>query len=385
MTTVTAEQAPALSRQISDGVRRLPSLTSLRWFAATLVFLHHTKPFLVGSTGMGLYNHVGAQGSVGVSFFFILSGFVLAWAYRPDDTSRAFWRRRIARIVPAYWAACVIAVILRMVVDGKTANGQIATTLFPFTLLQSWVPSSKAYFGGNGVSWSLSDEALFYALFPLLIVAAMRLGRTRMLQLGAVLAAVAILLPLTLRPHAGVLLWLVYIFPPTRLLEFTVGIVLCLALRSGVRLRVPPVAALGLAAAAYVAAGFAPPYAQSVAITIIPFALLIFACAEADLTPTARPAFLQRPTLIRLGQWSFCFYLVHAMVLGRFQTYLTDHPHLSLGTRYSLIAAAYLLAIGCAYVLFRCVEYPLERRIRHGGTATPPEEAHGHQQGAALV
>jgi peptidoglycan/LPS O-acetylase OafA/YrhL len=378
MATVTEQRETAVSRlrQTTYG-QRLPSLTSLRWLAATLVFLHHTRPFLVGSSAMGIYDRVGAQGAAGVSFFFILSGFVLAWAYRRGDTIRAFWRRRVARIVPAYWAACLIALVLRVVIDGKTSHGQIATTLFPFTLLQSWVPSGKVYFGGNSVSWSLSDEVLFYALFPVLIVAIVRLGRTRLLQLAAVLAGAAILLPLVLRPTSdpGVRQWAAYIFPPTRLLEFAIGIMLCVALRSGVRLRVPPLAALALAAAAYLAGGFAPSYAQWVAVTLIPFALLIFACAEADLTRPAGRGLLQRPALIRLGQWSFCFYLVHQMVTGRFQPYLTDHPHLALSTRYGLIAAAYVLAIGAAYLLFRFVEYPLERRIRHGSTATPPDEA----------
>lgn len=45
----------------------------------------------------------------GVSFFFILSGFVLVWSFRSSDTPGEFYRRRFARIVPAYVAMCVVA------------------------------------------------------------------------------------------------------------------------------------------------------------------------------------------------------------------------------------------------------------------------------------
>jgi peptidoglycan/LPS O-acetylase OafA/YrhL len=44
--------------------------------------------------------------------------------------------------------------------------------------------------------------------------------------------------------------------------------------------------------------------------------------------------------------------------------------------RGSLLLAAYLAATLIAYLLFRFVEFPLERRIRHGGRATPPAEVH---------
>src|SRR6478752_7231975 len=86
----------------------LPALTGLRFVAALLVVLFHYQ-FLV--PGLAQSAVPGARviqaGFVGVSIFFVLSGFILAYTYLdPDGTMRstvsAFWHARFARIYPAY-------------------------------------------------------------------------------------------------------------------------------------------------------------------------------------------------------------------------------------------------------------------------------------------
>ena len=73
---------------VTHMTKRLDSLTSLRWFAASAVFLRHA----------GVQLGLGPQGATGVSFFFILSGFVLSRATSGPPDARAFYRRRAARI-----------------------------------------------------------------------------------------------------------------------------------------------------------------------------------------------------------------------------------------------------------------------------------------------
>jgi peptidoglycan/LPS O-acetylase OafA/YrhL len=107
-----------------------------------------------------------------------------------------------------------------------------------------------------------------------------------------------------------------------------------------------------------------------VAVTLIPFALLIFACAEADLD--GRRTVLRNPVLIRLGQWSFAFYLVHQLVTRT--TEKIANIQQSTAWHAAVLVGSYLASIVAAYLVFRFVEHPFERRIRHGGTATPPEE-----------
>lgn len=84
---------------------RLDSLTGLRALAAAVVFLDHVPPLLSGHLA-GAESHIGVQGAIGVTFFFALSGLVLQWSARDRDTVRAFYRRRAARVYPAYAVAC---------------------------------------------------------------------------------------------------------------------------------------------------------------------------------------------------------------------------------------------------------------------------------------
>jgi peptidoglycan/LPS O-acetylase OafA/YrhL len=352
----------------SDRSRRLPSLTSLRWFAASAVFLSHAERLFAGTSLGPVFAKIAPQGVTGVSFFFILSGFVLTWSHRPGEPARSFYLRRFARVVPAYWVMCVVALIVPPLTYNPIESlHDLATRVLPLTLLQSWVPSRPFYFGGNSVSWSLSDEVFFYALFPLVVGPLLALStraRTAVLA-GALL--VAALIPVFVHD-----VWVIFVNPVFRFTEFIIGVCLCAQLVSGVRLRIPVSIAATAALAAYLAGGLAPGRLMLSAVTVLPFALLIFAAAEADLTGrTARV--LHSPTLVRLGQWSYSFYLVHALVISAFVR-AADGRAEGAGGRLVVLVAAYGAAIAAAFALFRLVEHPLEKRIRHGRSAVPQEE-----------
>lgn len=104
---------------------RLDSLTGVRFFAAMLVFGFHALHYVSGL-------EVFSAGMVGVSLFYILSGFVMAWTAREDDRPSLFYRRRFARIYPAFIAAWLVSLALLLV-----SGNLMAWDALPPTLLQA--------------------------------------------------------------------------------------------------------------------------------------------------------------------------------------------------------------------------------------------------------
>jgi peptidoglycan/LPS O-acetylase OafA/YrhL len=352
--------APSAAPPNAATPSRLDSLTGIRALAAFAVFAHHAHSALIASPGLG---HLTRQGSSGVAFFFVLSGFVLTWSSRPDDTKTSFYRRRIARILPLYLLAWWGGVGLNLVTGEQPLVHQLPA-LFG---LQAWVPSDQVHFAGNAVLWSLSCEAFFYLCFPLVIGRLRGLGtRAAAVLLGGVLA-VAIGLPVLLHPTtgSGIRYWLMYLFPPTRFLEFVAGVLLALLVSRGAVSRVPLWPACTLAALVYLLAGWAPMHLQPVALMLLPWALVIVAAAQHDLAG-GRPA---PAWLVRLGVWSFAFYLFHQLILKQLAYF--GRPDGVVGqVAYSTLLL--VVAIALAGLLAEWVERPLERRLRGRQAVRPP-------------
>jgi peptidoglycan/LPS O-acetylase OafA/YrhL len=327
------------------------------------VFLSHVGGFFIGTPLEGTVGALGRPGATGVTFFFILSGFVLAWSHDPERRFADFYRRRLARVGPAYWTAFLLVLPVFLILD----LGLTWADLFSATLLQSWVPDPDVYYGGVSVAWSLSNEAFFYLLFPFLIGPLVAMRDRSLLVLLAGLVAAAIVIPIALHPaeaNQGTSFWAAYIFPPTRLVEFALGMGMAAFLRRGVRLRIPPAAAYAAALVAYLAAGQGPLHLMWVAVPIIPFAILIYSVAEADLAD--RTTGLRHPALIRLGHWSYAFYLLHTLVILVAVELGLAPAEPALGPSLVLVGGCYLLAAGLSALMYTRVEQPLEARIRRG-------------------
>jgi peptidoglycan/LPS O-acetylase OafA/YrhL len=362
--------------------RNLASLTSLRFFAAMLVVLHHVAAAVPPFAG---YERGTAIGYVGVSFFFVLSGFVLAWTYKPGDRPGAFYGRRFARIWPMHMLMTIVVAVI-MLFEGVKQNlmGLTTSTL----LLQAWVPLPEIFFGYNGPSWSLSAEAFFYLLFPLIIGPALRASRPGRWIGGLILAMATIVISLvtvgtsisaSLGIPDGAVTYLLYIFPPYRLLEFAIGVLLCALIRRGWRspVRVTPV--IWVTVIAYVLITVAAnlfwdrpqdmPIGLADLLMLPAFILLIAASASGDLA--GHRSALQGTMLTRLGKASFALYLVHQPVLELVGRYVPsgEEPVKTLGA-----IAAVGLSLVLAEVAHRWFENPVERvlRAKIGGRTRPP-------------
>jgi len=185
-----AVPVPALPSQngaLTRHRRSLSALTGIRFFAAFLVVIFHSR---VGAvlTGHGLpyAGNFFANCYMAVTLFFILSGFILAYTYRSQiETSRHrlhFWQARFARIWPAYVLSLLCTSIPSFTIPppGRT----LATLL----MVQAWNPLHPAYAGDwNFACWTLSVEALFYLTFPWFQVWLERLSRRWLVVAGALL------------------------------------------------------------------------------------------------------------------------------------------------------------------------------------------------------
>ena len=167
---------------------RLPALTSVRFLAAMHVAMFHMFSMHL-LEGRGWYRSLASVGYVGVSLFFVLSGFILVYTYAGREmNARKFWRARFARVYPAYAVSLLLTApmffYVCLVMKGGnipffawfTQHVALCAALVPL-LLQSWVPN--AALAWNTPAWSLSVEASFYAVFPLLLLWASEMGIVR--------------------------------------------------------------------------------------------------------------------------------------------------------------------------------------------------------------
>ena len=124
----------------------LATLTALRFAAALLVFgAHAWRIFDVQGSALQV-------GAVGVSFFFVLSGFVLTWSRRPGETAGRFYWHRFARVWPA-------TAIVTLLATGYGFPHQ--SLLLDLGLVNTWRPGQLSEVSANPPSWSLGDEAFF--------------------------------------------------------------------------------------------------------------------------------------------------------------------------------------------------------------------------------
>ena len=343
-------------------------LTSLRFVAALLVFSWHCVPTRRISVTFSF-------GYLGVAFFFLLSGFILTYSYherfrgrlRPEAI-RAFYAARIARIYPLHLAtmplalAALVALGTSPLWNAAAGPTRLQAIAAQAALVQSWIPVGPIYFGANGPAWSISVEAFFYAAFPLLAFGLLRAFRAapphRVLLSAAALWLVQ--LALLWPQQATVDDWRWYVFPPSRLIDFVVGMMVGIAfVHSDVRkrwaLRATSLEILTLAALCLLVyvSPFVPLAVRFSAWVMPAWAALIFVFARQG---GALSRVLSHPLLVRLGEISFAFYLCHLVVVMVAERAGWEHPF--------MLPLAFGTTLALSFALYHGVEQPMRRRVR---------------------
>jgi peptidoglycan/LPS O-acetylase OafA/YrhL len=351
--------------------RKIYPLTSVRFFWAFYVVFHHTAKIFLPVFTTGMFNRVPPSYLDGLlfwvpaslSFFFVLSGYVLSVVYLRDGKpvdKRKFWAARFARIYPLFFVTLVLdtppllfvkihrnGLVLGLV---KTAGVFGAHLL----MLHGWYLQRLS--GIDDANWSLSAETFFYLCFPAIGVLLWKLR-------GIWLWAVA----LGLYVGGQMLVFSVRSFPlvnpPFPLLHlstFALGILLARwqALQQDDR-EAKPVGAwptygvLVLAVAgimlsvklAVTAAGHTQLFTGLLAPV---FVGIIWALSSTD-TPVSR--LLCTSWLVALGNASFALYLIHFPMLHLFEYFHWE-------TRPMLYPAYLVLCVGLSVLSFYYFETP---------------------------
>jgi peptidoglycan/LPS O-acetylase OafA/YrhL len=352
-----------MTHSLPGGSRNLPRLTSLRFFAALAVFLFHVGRLGIGWNPARLFE----WGYTGVTFFFLLSGFVLAWSFGPHVRVYSFWRRRVARIVPVYVVVTVAAVPLLGLMGETFRPGVLSADLL---FVQAWSPDTSIVYGLNRASWSLSVEAFFYATFPVVAMMLWHAPRRRrwIVACCSLLVAGGVAVGLSAAGHSDT----AYTLPLVRLPEFMLGIVLAVEFRDGWR---PRVSARWLAVAFVVAAVLATESPGKIGgyAVVLPGAALIIWAAEQDMS--GRASWLVSPWALWLGQASFAFYLVHSLVLRvAVAEFGWDHDW-PLLSGFAVTFAIFAVTLSVSAALHHGVERPMQKMIA-GRSSRRSSEAH---------
>lgn len=350
-------------------VQRLDGLTGLRWWAAFLVFLFHMRVF---APLPGPISKIFDQGYLGVTFFFVLSGFVLTWSLRPDVPLSTFYWRRFARVWPAHAVAMLLALpvfyTLGNIQEGSFLKPvDIGILLVSFVLLQGWSSNPAVLFSGNPAAWTLSVEALFYAIHPWVAKVLIPLAR------GGVMIFIAVVLAWSFGYRTAVVLapesWIASVpMPITRVPEFLLGMGLAWAIRLGWRPRVHPllgISAIGVVVLGIVVATVKPGIwliaAYGNELFTVAVGLMLIALAVHALS--GKRSLFESRWQVKLGEWSFSFYLVHATMI-----YVALRIFGYQEARWGNLvwfAALFIVDLCLAWVLYHLVESPVERRLRH--------------------
>lgn len=350
-------------------MRRIDSLTSLRMVAALAIFVHHciriTEDNILQNPNM---HRISVELMAGVTFFFVLSGFIITYSFKSHLHKGSFDRFdflffRFARLYPTHLATLVLAALVYTNFGAFFSAQLVLPSIADIFLVQSWIPDFSYNFSFNGVAWSISDEIFFYASFCLLALFPMRTVSSIFVALLVVIIAASYFDHDPSRDTS----WLFYVNPAFRIFDFIAGMLTYHIYSSR---RIAPsftqatafelLALLALVVTAWLRLSVIPVLNEIRDISYVPaFCLIVLAFS---LNTGALSRLLQSPRLVLLGHASFSFYMIHQLVLNL--TYRL-HPVHDMSSALIAFATAFLVCIIASIFIFRYFEQPANRVLRN--------------------
>jgi len=364
-----------------------PALTGLRAVSALMVFFYHIAvPLPVGALPMGWGVLLMRQFDIGVTIFFVLSGFLIANRYFNNATMDKAWvkrylQNRFARIYPLYFLLTVLTfghMVLRPTYDWDEWPAtyhyldKVVAILLNLSLTRAY--SQDMVFIGVSTAWSLTVEESFYLCAPFLLLGLKRSVRRLiiypiiLLIIGALLVWFCTHFVSCYRLMASIDFMLISTFFG-RGFEFMVGMGLAIWLVRHQQKPLPPASGItwrgsigiGLCIAALALTVHFLPEKSSEAPRIkwliynvlLPFpTVALFYGLINEQTQLRR--LLQTPVFDLLGRSSYAFYLIHIGVVNNYFL-----AHVSSNWMIRLVGLT-LVSIA----LYKWVEHPLHKLLR---------------------
>lgn len=148
--------------------------------AALIVVLYHIKAYLYQYESASMFSWIYNKGYLAVDFFFILSGFIIAYNYKKTFEQKLhgnnyliFVIKRFARIYPLHLfiLLCYLLVPAAYYMSGRPLNNELYTVdafIAKFLLVDLWFVGMNFWESWNVPSWTISGEMFAYLTFPFL-------------------------------------------------------------------------------------------------------------------------------------------------------------------------------------------------------------------------
>lgn len=346
------------------------TLNSLRFFAVVFIFLSHLSFFTQYDNLKFIFNNYFYEGYFGVTFFFLLSGFVLSYNYYNKINNISlkkvvlFTKKRLAHVYPVHVITLLISLPLLYKDIFLSPMKNLVKFVMNILLLQSFIPKESIYFSFNAVSWNLSSLLLFYVMFSAILVLIKKITKDENRKVYALI----ILLILTELILAIVFKnnrhnhWLIYISPFYRLIDCTIGILVSIIYLKNKNKNVNMftinimefLSIIILAIALFKFRDVSQIYRYGV--YYAPFLCIIIYVYSFQAGIISRV--LKSRLLNYLGKISFSFYMIHQLVIR----YIL---HIKVLKNYPIIMAlmCFCISLLAASIIYKYFENPLRKKI----------------------
>lgn len=344
--------------------KKINSLMGLRFLFALGIFIHHFDTFSdLNITNYNQYSSLFFEGFIGVNFFYVLSGFIIAYCYMKKMKEQIikpgeFIYKRIARVWPVHVLTLVIASISYASISVVFSKSGIIN----IAMLQSFIPIDNYAFGFNGVSWSLSTEMFFYISFCFLVLLPEKYIKT----LFAILTGAIVMCLFQGANNIPNASWMFYINPLFRMVDFLAGILIFqlfdktnkekISIKNATYLEITSIVLLLIMM--YLGTK------QTISIYLrwdiyylVPISILVYVFA---IDKGLMSRIIGNKVFVFLGECSFVFYMIHQIVLVKIKQ-LFSSEITSMTSLFKWGGVALIITIVISIALYYFYEKPANK------------------------